>query len=365
MRILLVSGSTPPVPCGVGDFTAALAGALAPLPGNRVAILAGPGMEDEVPIADYELLRPVRSWRLGSLPKLWRALRAWRPDVVHLQFPTHNLGSGWVASLVPMLAWAAGALPVRTWHEPFTRRNASRFLLQSAAPGPAIVVHPDYEARLWPPLRRLLRRRRVVLIRGASAIPRSRLSAAQVERLRSRMLGGASRLIAFFGFLHPLKGVERVFDIARPDTDKLVIAGETGIDRDYSARIAALAEADAWRGRATLTGFLPPTESADLLAAADVVVLPFTEGSGAWNSSIHAAVLQGTPVVTTSRERTGWDGDLAVYRAVPDDVADMARAVDRFCAGPRPRPPVGEQDEWARVAREHMQVYRQASAGRA
>ena len=45
MKVLLVTGSFPPMKCGVGDYTACLAEALARKPNIEVAVLTSQGAE--------------------------------------------------------------------------------------------------------------------------------------------------------------------------------------------------------------------------------------------------------------------------------------------------------------------------------
>lgn len=363
MRILLVSGTLPPEPCGVGDYTDALARSLARIEGNGVAVLTS-GNGAAPASTDYDVLRPVSGWRLSELVAAWAAIRRWRPDIVHVQYPTQGYQGRWLPSLIPAAACLTGAGVVRSWHEPFPRSQWKRFVVQCAAPGPAIVVRPNFEQLMWPPLLPLLKLRRRRLIRGASAIPPTRRSAEEIGELRSRLLRDGRRLLAFFGFLHPLKGAEQLFDIADPATDRLLIVGEDRIDPAYSAKLRTLADGERWAGRARLTGNLPANEIADLLAAADAVVLPFIDGGGTWNSSIHAASLQGTPVVTThAKGAPGTDNGLVTFVDAGDQDA-LRKAVEAAPAWSADRIRGGSKDEWTRVADEHMAVYRGLMGGR-
>ncbi len=286
----------------------------------------------------------------------------WRPDIVHVQYPTQGYDGAALPALLPVLAWQAGAVPVQTWHEAFSGRRSLHFLLQSVAPGPAIVVRPNFADLMWRPLQPIVRRRAPTMIAGASSIPRSLLDPRARADLGRRYKGGRERLVVFFGFAYPAKGVDQLFAIANPVRDAIVIAGEIDADPDYAARIRALAQSSSWAGHATITGYLPVKDVADLLATADVVVLPFVNGGGSWNSSISAAVLQGTPVVTTARERHGLNADGQVYFATPNDLGDLQFGMSRVNRLAAPDWNLG--NDWQRIAREHLAVYQAAlSAG--
>ena len=117
----------------------------------------------------------------------------------------------------------------------------------------------------------------------------------------------ASRLVAYFGFIHLAKRVELLFEVADPLQHHLVLVGELNSEDEYHKRILYLINRQPWIGKVTVTGFLPAEEAGRILAAADAVVLPFRDGGGIWNTSIHASLAQGTFVLTTSREQHGYD----------------------------------------------------------
>jgi glycosyltransferase involved in cell wall biosynthesis len=148
-----------------------------------------------------------------------------------------------------------------------------------------------------------------------------------------------------------------LFDIADPATDRIIIAGEASVDTRYREYIERLANAPPWEGSVTMTGFLSDGEIAELLAAADAVVMPLHEGAGIWNSSVHAVVLQGTVVITTSKNARGLDDKRNVYYAAPGDVADMKAALDRLAGRKRAFDPGIDRDEWPRIAAQHLAIY--------
>lgn len=361
MRILLVSGSAPPMRCGVGDYVDALAAALARVPGVDVGLLTGGGAAAVVRADGVERLTPVPDWRARWGWRLFGAIRQWRPDVVHLQFPGQGYRATLLPSLVPLLSWISGARAVRTWHEAIWRRQAHwRDLLATAlqwpVPGPVVVVRPNFRSLIHPLLDRLLPQRRLRFIAGASAIAPSRLDAHGRAALRARLLGGQRRLVMFFGFLYPHKGVELLFDICDPARDMLVVLGGAEAGSAYSQALEARAGVAPWQDRVRFAGFQDPATVADMLAAADAVVLPFRDGAGIWNSSLHTAQAQGTFTLATSQTPTGFDPAANLFFAPIDDVAAMRAALDDH-AGRRSAPAVGE-DDWDRIAREHLAIYR-------
>jgi glycosyltransferase involved in cell wall biosynthesis len=345
MRVLLVSGSLPPLKCGVGDYTDHLALALAS-EGLTVCVLTSRDGGTAVP---YEVLRPVPSWGFADLVGIVAAIRRWKPDLVHIQLPTQAYGRHRAPYFLGAIVRAAGIPVVQTWHE-YVGRFMAGFAVAALAGGAVIMVRPRSVDRPWPMLSRLERTIQFRFIPGAAAIPTFELDSADRDAVRTRYAPGR-QLIVYFGFVYPAKSVEQLFEIVDDTKQHLVLACDLDPEEPFQRSIL-----ERSAGHATVTGFLPPQELGRLLAAADAVVLPFRDGGGTWNSSLHAASRQGTFVLTTSRERRGYDAASNIYFAVPGDIAEMRVALAQH-AGKRGEPDYS--DPWQRVAREHVNLYRQ------
>jgi glycosyltransferase involved in cell wall biosynthesis len=353
---MLVSGSLPPMRCGVGEYTLRLAHELATTPGVKVAVLTSRDAAADSG-GGIQVLPVMEKWGLTDAGTAQRAMKEWSPDVVHIQYPTLGYRAGRLPMFLPMMASFLGVRVVRTWHEIPVGRELLGFTIEALAPGPYVVVRPEFQRGLHPLLAPLIAARAGGLVSGGSLIPRSLNSDEHRQALRARLAKGKDRLIVFFGFLLPPKGVELLFEIANPATDQIVIAGEASVDPHYREDIEGLANEMPWRTSVTMTGFLSGRESADLLAAADAVVLPFHTGAGVWNSSIHAAVLQGTAVITTSQDASGLDEKRNIYFSAPGDVAAMRSALNRLAGRRRAFDPEIDRDEWPRIAAQHLAIY--------
>ena len=355
MRVLIVTGSFPPMKCGVGDYTYSLAKALAADPGMDVAVLTSlsggkvPGI-DVFPI--------VRDWSLFELPRVVETIKKWAPDIIHVQHPTQGYGKGYLPWLVPMIGFTMGKKVAQTWHELYRRhRLARKLFLQAFVPGILVVVRPNYRESLPFLLRWAVWGKKFAFIRNASAIPKAELSDFARDELRNQYLKGQKRLIVFFGFVHPVKGVELLFEIADPCIDHIVIAGELSMAEGYSREIRTRAFSMPWDGKVTITGFLSPDNSASLLAVADAVILPFRLGGGEWNTSIHGAVLQGTFVVTASKSFNGYDEKHNVYYAQVDNVQEMKAALSTYAGRRRKCDPEMDESGWKEIANKHHSLY--------
>ena len=357
MRVLLVTGSYPPMRCGIGDYSLRLAEALV-ASGVKVGVLTSVLDEKIQETKGVEVFSVIKAWRLKELPMAIKIIRSWAADIVHIQHPTQGYSDGFLPWVLPLVSFLMKKKVVQTWHEAYCRSKVFKLFLKSVVPSSLIFVRSNYRDCLHPALRWSLWGKKTEYIPSASCIPCVRLDDLRRMELKKHYLKDQKRLIVFFGFIYPHKGVELLFEIADPTLDQIIIAGV--IDRkekDYLARINELASSPSWKGKVTITDFLPAQDIADLLAITDAVVLPFRTGGGDWNTSIHAAVLNGVFVVTTSSIRKGYDEKRNIYFAKINDIKQMRSALSTYAGRRRKYDPDIDKDEWLSVADMHRALY--------
>lgn len=357
MRILLVTGSLPPMRCGVGDYSLNLAKALIAEPELHVGILTSTLAKDAEQIARIEVFPVIKKWSFLEILKIIKNIRNWSPDIVHIQYPTQGYGNSFLPWILPLIAFLMGKKVVQTWHEGYSRRTAPKLFLKSIVPSGLVFVRPQYEENLHPQLRWALRGKRTEFIPNASAIPRIDPGEYEKNGIRGNYLKRQNRLIVFFGFVYPHKGVELLFEIANSEEDQIVIAGEVDESGKYCQEILRRASTAEWLGKVTITGFLHSADIAILLTVADAVILPFRSGGGEWNTSIHGAVLNGTLVITTSLTKSGYDEKCNVYYAKVDDIQEMKSALANYAGIKRKYCSDIDQDEWIGIAKRHHLLY--------
>jgi glycosyltransferase involved in cell wall biosynthesis len=357
MRILLITGSFPPMKCGVGDYTAHLAVALSRRTDTEVAVLTDV-LASPIP-CDFEFrVFPVcRGWRMRDVPRIRAQVRQWKPDIIHIQYPTQGYGRRYLPWLLPSLFRIVGIPVVQTWHGYDSRRMGLRWIPNSALTGGLIFVRPEYMDMMSPLYRWLNRRKHLRFIPNAYTIPPTQLENDEKADLRLRFSRAASRLVVFFGFTYADRGVEFLFQIADPAQDHLVLISDLKSTDTYHKAIVEYTNREPWMGKVTVTGYLPAEEVGRILAAADAIVLPFRDGGGMWNTSIRAGIAQGTFVLTTARERRGYDSDNNVYYARPDDVVEMREALRKFVGRRNTVAPESVKSVWDSIAHAHTVLY--------
>jgi glycosyltransferase involved in cell wall biosynthesis len=362
LKVLLITGSYPPVRCGVGDYTARLAVALHQRPDVRLAVLTSALHGVPTEEAGVEVRPAMRSWRVPDLPQYCRLAREFAPDVVHLQFPTQSYNAVTGLALLPAVTRILLRVPiVETLHEYFPEGFSRITVCMGAMALTAnaiVAVRPGYRERLPRTLRLLLAQPLFRFIPNASAIPAVTLTPAERAAERESIGSGERPVVAYFGFAYPHKGVERLFEIVDPRRHHLLLIGELSAQDAYHAKLLSLAASPGWKDHVTVTGYVDARRAARLLAASDAAVFPFVGGGGIWNSSLHSATDQGTFVLTTSTERHGYDTEANIYYAQPGDTDDMRTALRNYIGVRSASPMIDGDDEWARIARNHVKLYR-------
>lgn len=346
MRILFISGSFLPDRCGVADYLWHLAGELAQDPDTQVAVLSAcPNpATGSVPVRHFGTSEPVRAASVRSV------VDEFRPDIVHIQYPSSRAVSRSVAGYVRRVL---GVAVIQTWHEHFQDCNQVGWRNLLGLDG-LIYVREDFPKKL-PAWLRVLLGRRYVHIPNAATIPAVRLTSEQRTEIKRR-IGGDRQLVSYFGFVNPNKGVEALFEIADPDRHHLLLICELDPSNDYHRRLLDLAGSETWRDKVTITGFLAPEDVGRMLAASDAVVYPFVSGTGRWNTSVTAALDSGSFVLGTCEDMgaTGHDPSRNLSLVPCGDRHALREALH---AGIGVRRDANTSSGWPAITQAHRKLY--------
>lgn len=399
-RVAIIAGSFEPDHCGVVHYTAHLRSALAERGIPSVILTtraAGRASEDPG-------VRGVTAgWRLGDLPSLAVAVRASGADLLHIQHAAGSYGFRRAVFLLPPLLRATGwDHPIVTtiheygwwhWQPPLVPRPLLDWLkawgeqngwwdredgwlltLSDAL----ITTHADVEAAILARLPGLADHvHRIPLAANVEVTPIVP-DAARHQLRRDAGWPDDALVVTFFGFLHPVKGLEtlllafrRVADGA-PTARLLLLGGIESLAlrgdnaRTYRAkletRIAELGLGDIVR----LTGYVPDDTASRLLAGTDVGVLPFNDGVTLKSGSLLALLAHGLPAVITRHEPPPPElADERVARLVPPRAPEaLATALLDLLANPAARarlagagPAFTRSLNWPSIAARHAAIY--------
>ena len=334
MKCCIVS-SYPPDKCGVAIYTKMLALFLSKL--IDVSVIANRVNSCEVSLDNG--VRVVRCWRRNHLLyffDIWRGILSERPDIIHIQHEYLLYGVRKYAILFPILLFMLkliGKPIVVTMHSVIAMDKLNRQFFGIHGVGyrfPAlkrailkiftriigwlsdrIIVHNDLMRR------RLisdygLRGEKIVVIPHGVSEPEGVMRG---EKAKSLLGLGNHRVLLYYGFIIPGKGVETLLEampsILREFPDvRLVIAGcyhpRLSIENPGYIGIVERLIGELGLGDAVLfeNRFIPEREVSLYISAADVIVLPYTDDSiiGA-SGALSRCALYGKPVIATDIPR--------------------------------------------------------------
>ena len=329
MKLLMISGSYPPVICGVGDYTAQLITALR----NRGAsVITLEGMR----------------WDWQSLRKGLEVAARESCDVIHIQYPA--VGYGY--SLMPQLL--SFRLPsVVTLHEFSNVR-----ILRKAASFPFLVSarrlvftsrdELEYVRRFYP----LIARKSSVIPIGTNITP--------IEIDEPREFGE----IVYFGMIAPRKGLEKVLDFAqalKQDGCGLSVRLIGSVPEAFQAYAASLME-KAEHLPISWTRDASESEVAQHLARASLAYLPFPDGASERRGSLKAVLSCGLVCISTAGRHTppklrellfcasNSREAVAIVKALMHDHSAWRQASERGLA-------YAESFRWDHIAQAHLDLY--------
>jgi glycosyltransferase involved in cell wall biosynthesis len=320
VRICLLSARFPPQRCGVGDYTCFLAVALARL-GFDVDVLTAQGEFDEVlyPLPPKVQVHRVidDSWHTRRLREVVRYIRRLDPRVLLIQYTPQAFdrrGITFAINLLPALVRVLDSIRVVTnFHEVYMPFGGSiqqrmgaiwqRVAARLLASGSHVlsITAPEWEECL----RHVGIREQMNLIPVGSNIPMVTLGGPERAQLRSQLLGGSEGLlIAGFGAQHDRDIPAALFALShlkkQQRTKLLWIGGDTPPDEHRLCIEGATRANDLGVDDLEWTGVLPHTAVSKLLAACDLMLLPFVDGVSTRRTSAVTALQHGLPLLTTT-----------------------------------------------------------------
>ncbi len=378
MDILMIS-TFPPRRCGIGDYTADLVRELAENKDVRIRVLtyqdgigAGTSYQN-----GFEISRQLKN--RTSPRSMDSLLKQSGADLVHLQSSSflHR------PSLSAAIAQTCAVPLVTTVHDTpgswrlFYTIPALREVYRKSA---RLITHSQGVSRILLEFHDIEDDRLVRIPYGVDTMRYH--PAADGGEIRNIYGLGDKRIVLFFGFLRPGKGLESLLmawskiEHRYPEA-LLVIAG--GIpdrprrfalflrsEKDYPRRLQELVRRLDIEERILFTDYVPKARVPGLLAMADMVVLPY-EGNPSQSDSLYKALSCGTPIIATGvqgfREMLEEGKDTILFppkdfNALADSMdillGDSARALEM---GKCARRKVEEHHDLSVVAKKMLKIY--------
>lgn len=337
--VLMISGSWPPQPCGVGDYTDRLCRELEQ---NGVEVM---------PFAS-EALSQIYS------RDIVRQASELQCDLIHIQYPTAGYRRSLTPSALPRLIRNRPVVVTlheysvfkwyrRAWFSPYARHCAARIFTTDEERG---LFERSFSGRRGADL----------TIEIGSNIPVATGVVPQAGR------------VSYFGLIAPAKGIEAFLDLCeRAQAASSSLTFELiGAVPDQHRRYA-----EAVMQRATACGVqlsidLPNEAAAGRLAASAFAYLPFPDGATGKRGTLAAALVNKLIVVTRHSSLTpDWIRSATFDAKTPEEALAL---VTRLSADPQQRELAVKRSlstaarfRWDAIAQRHTELYRQLLDGRA
>ncbi|MBU1754434.1 hypothetical protein KKG56_11400 [bacterium] len=343
--------------CGVGDYTALLIKKISSFTNIKVGLITN--IIDQHLNEDYnfEIFPIVKNWNMLDIFDIQKTIKSWNPDLVHIQYPAKGYGKKIAVNFLPMMLQLKKIPVIQTWHEPFSWKGCFRYLPNIFAHGPVIVVEQNYIDLIPFWFRWVVKFKQLQFIPVASNILPVVIDMIELTALRSKFDGLTHNIIAYFGFASPAKGIEYIFQIADPVLDRIVLICELSSSNSYHRCILNIINQEPWLGKVFVTGFLNAKDVGSILSSADVVIFPFVKGVNQRNTSFLAAKVQGSFILTTSKNQYGYNIEENVYYSRPKDIMDMKKSL-RLYSGKHILPQLDHSYNWDYIADKHLSIYR-------
>jgi glycosyltransferase involved in cell wall biosynthesis len=346
----------------------------------------------------------VQDWKFADIVSLTPAVHRHRADILHIQHAAGTYGFERAIFLLPLLVRATGwrgkivttvheygwwewqpkGIPPQLveWLKKWGQRRSwwdreDGFLLTLS--DAVIATNSDAEAMIHLRLPELTNRlSRIAIATNIEVAPIDRATARQM--LREKCTWPEDTIVlAFFGFLHPVKGLETLLPafkhvlVAQPQARLLLVGGVESLAlrgedaKRYWNKLHSLVQELGLSQLVYLTGYVSAETASHYLTGADMGVLPFNQGLTLKSGSLLALLAHGLPIVATRHTASLPDGH-PVRLVPPRNIDALAVGLLELLNNPARRTHLGAEGRafiqnfsWQSIARAHRSVYEKLS----
>lgn len=397
MRLVFIAGTYRPKHCGVADYTAHLRQQLEQRDIESIVLTTyASGIADT---QDSRIQEVIEQWNLKCMLPLIQAVHASKADILHIQHAAGTYGFDRSIFLLPLLLkftgcrapivttvheygwweWQPKRIPPRwlewlkTWGQQrgWWDREDGFLLTQSAA---IITTNASAEATIRSRLPHLQSRLHRIPI-GANV----EVAPVNQHRQQLRQQYGWSddaQVIAFFGFLHPVKGLEILLSafqivLARcPQARLLLIGGveSLALPREQAAcywqQLQNKIDELNLNAYVHMTGYIDADAISQNLANVDIGVLPFNHGVTLKSGSLLTLMAHALPIVATSANPPEPELEKVLRLVPPRSIAPLADELTNLLKNANLRQQLGtaafqfsRQFNWENIADAHLSIY--------
>jgi glycosyltransferase involved in cell wall biosynthesis len=355
---------------------------------------------------DSDVLGVVRDWHVTELWPLVRSIHATNADILHIQHAAGTYGFDRSIFLLPLLLrltrwrspivttvheygwweWQPSGIPkgllewLKEWGQ--TRRWWDRedgFLLtQSNA-----IITTNRDAKQTIEARLPYLSDRLYQIPIGANVEVSSPAGESLTQVRHQIRQSCSwdddvAIAAFFGFLHPVKGLETLLPAfkqvveAIPNARLVLVGGVESLAlpgeqaANYWHKLQTLIADLSLENQVHMTGYLENNAVSHYLLTADVGVLPFNHGVTLKSGSLLALMAHHLPVIATrsTPPDPALEDDQLLRWVTPRDIEGLASELIRLFSNAEARHQLSQagdrfsrQFSWPDIAQKHHDIY--------
>ncbi|WP_414585991.1 glycosyltransferase [Scytonema sp. PCC 10023] len=397
ITIAMIAGTYKPERCGVAHYTACLRDALKKHDIQSVVLTTHAAATE---VNDNSVRGVVQDWRFADLLSLVQAVHATKADILHIQHAAGTYGFERAIFLLPLLLKATGYRQpiVTTVHEygwwewqpkgippqliEWLKMSGQRrgwwdredgFLLTLS--DALITTNAEAEEVIHQRLPQVVNRVSLIPIAANVDVTPIDRNTARQQLCEQCNFAQDTTIITFFGFLHPVKGLETLLPAFKkvltthPQARLLLLGGVESLAlrgeeaKRYWDKLHRLVAELNLSEMVHLTGYLDVETASKYLSGCDIGVLPFNHGMTMKSGSLLTLLAHGLPVIATQHPTPLPDGH-PVQLVPPRDIDALADALCQLLNDPDKWNHLGnvgrifiEKYTWSNIERSHFSIY--------
>ena len=388
-KICIISPSYPYMHCGIGDYTAQL-----------INSLIDSDLQIGVITSSHEKIRQfvksqanskilvfpvIKRWDFLGIFALYRKIRDFRPDILHIQYQWWLYHRKLMITLLPLFLkiLRKKLFIITTFHDlmgPYLFPKAGPLrklpIMMLALFSDKIITTAKKDTenliRLIPKITG-----RISHVPSGPGIFFDKSMTVDVEKIRKEFKDDENQVtISNFGYMLPYKGIEDLLQATKILIDKkyniklLAIGGlnlDMPINNSYFSKIQKKVNDLKIAPHVKWVGHCTPKEVSSYLMASDICALPYTDGVSDRRTSFTCVLSHGLPVITTRHDNTS--DKLIDHQNVllvrPNDPCQLAQAIEELINSPQLRDKLGkaarklyeEEYSWGRISDDTLKIY--------
>lgn len=398
-NIAFITGTYQPKHCGVAHYTSHLRHALAQQGVSSTVLTTS---EAAKRAEEAGVIGAVKKWRLVNMLPLLRAIHTTQADILHIQHAAGTYGferaifllplllrlTGWRSPIITTIheygwwEWQPNWLPadlletLKNWGQQrqWWDREDGFLITQSDE-----VITTNHSAEQIIHNRLPNSKQKVHQIPIGANVSVASIDKSQARQRVRQACGWTedTQIIAFFGFLHPVKGLETLLSAFKqvsqthPNARLLLIGGVESLAlqdeqaSNYWNKLQAEIAKLGLHGKVCLTGYLEEAAASRCLSSADIGVLPFNHGVTLKSGSLLAMLAHSLPTIATCSNPPDPElSDRFVQLTSPHDEAQLAAKISDLLDNPDLQLRLGaaghqfsQKFTWQGIADAHLDIY--------